>query len=280
MIQDIEPHRLYNEYKPDAKADILSPVFIFTGNNVLIKSDGKNVFVPSVSDMGISTIDPLLTYLFALDDTEYFIYRGSTEANPPGFSFEPPRKLRHELAPADPSMSFVIATAVHVADWYSKTRFCGRCGSSMEHSLTERAMVCPKCHNTVYPRIMPAVIVGILNGDKMLVTKYANRPFTDYALVAGFTEIGETFEQTVTREVMEETGLHIKNIRYYKSQPWGVADDILAGYFCDVDGSDEISMDTNELKIAKWVTRDEIELQSNTFSLTNEMMTLFKEGVI
>ncbi|MEE3393561.1 MAG: NUDIX domain-containing protein [Lachnospiraceae bacterium] len=114
----------------------------------------------------------------------------------------------------------------------------------------------------------------------MIQDIWPHRSFKEYALIAGFTEIGETFEQTVAREVFEESGLRVKNIRYYKSQPWGVADDILAGFLCDVDGSDTINMDKNELRIAKWVTRDEIELQSNDFSLTNEIMTMFKNGRI
>ena len=94
---------------------------------------------------------------------------------------------------------------------------------------------------------MPAVIVGICNNDKILVTKYRTG-FAHYALVAGFTEIGETLEETVQREVLEETGLRVKNIRYYKSQPWGIVDDILAGFYCDVDGETDIHMDESELK--------------------------------
>ena len=81
-----------------------------------------------------------------------------------------------------------------------------------------------------------------------MVTKY-NRGYSNYALVAGFTEIGETLEETVEREVMEEVGLKVKNIKYYKSQPWGIADDILAGFYCQLDGSDEITRDEEELKI-------------------------------
>ena len=96
-------------------------------------------------------------------------------------------------------------------------------------------MVCPECHNTVYPRIMPAVIVGVINGDKLLLTKYRTG-FKYNALIAGFTEIGETVEETVKREVMEEAGIKVNNIRYYKSQPWGSANDILLGFFCDVKG--------------------------------------------
>ena len=112
----------------------------------------------------------------------------------------------------------------------------------------------------------------------MLITRYRTG-FANNALVAGFTEIGETFEETVEREVMEEVGLKVKNIRYYKSQPWGIAADILTGFYCEVDGSDEIKMDENELKYAEWVERDEIVLQPQEYSLTNEMMKRFKDGL-
>ena len=98
--------------------------------------------------------------------------------------------------------------------------------------------------------------------------------------MAGFTEIGETLEQTVEREVMEEAGLKVKNIRYYRSQPWGIADDLLAGFFCEVDGSTEIHMDESELSVAEWKSREEVELQPDELSLTNEMMTVFKDGKV
>ena len=82
------------------------------------------------------------------------------------------------------------------------------------------------------------------------------------------------------REVLEETGLRVKNIRYYKSQPWGIVDDILAGFYCDVDGETNIHMDESELKLAEWKTREELELQPDDFSLTNEMMLMFKNGIM
>lgn len=138
-------------------------------------------------------------------------------------------------------------------------------------------MYCPNCNNTIYPKIMPAVIVGVTNGDKILLTKYKTG-YNHNALIAGFIEIGETFEETVAREVLEEAGVHVKNIRYYKSQPWGIAADILAGFYCDVDGDDTITMDGSELKYADWVYRDDIVLQPDESSLTNEMMRRFKEN--
>ena len=130
----------------------------------------------------------------------------------------------------------------------------------------------------IYPRIIPAVIVGVTNGDEIVLTKYAGRDIPYYALVAGFTEIGESFEATVHREVMEEVGLRVKNIRYYKSQPWAIVDDLLAGFYCDVDGDPTIHRDDGELKEALWVKREDVILQPDDFSLTNEMMLTFKEG--
>ena len=140
-------------------------------------------------------------------------------------------------------------------------------------------MECKGCGLIIYPRLNPAVIVGVKNGDRLLLTKY-RRGYGYNAMIAGFVEIGETIEEAVAREVREETGLAVKNIKYYKSQPWGIAGDLLAGYFCEVDGDDTIHMDQNELKYAEWVERGEIELQPADYSLTNEMMRVFRDHTI
>ena len=129
-----------------------------------------------------------------------------------------------------------------------------------------------------YTPINQAVIVGVTDGDRSLMTRYAGRGHTSYALIAGFTEIGETLEQTVQREVLEEVGLRVKNIRYYKSQPWGIDGNILAGFYCDLDGSDEISLDENELALAQWHYRESLPVEDDGFSLTREMMRVFGES--
>ena len=239
--------------------------------------ENKEVVFPKVKEIQIHSE---YRYLFSIDNMKYFLCDMRLEDNqiPSGYGYVEERSLRIEgIGPKD--NLFAAITGKHLADWYRDTKFCGRCGHKMVHSTTERAMVCPECHNTVYPRIMPAVIVGVINGDKLLLTKYRTG-FKYNALIAGFTEIGETVEETVKREVMEEAGIKVNNIRYYKSQPWGSANDILLGFFCNVKGNDEISMDTNELKYADWVQRDEIILQPGEFSLTNEMMKLFKENKV
>ena len=99
-------------------------------------------------------------------------------------------------------------------------------------------------------------------------------------MIAGFTEIGENAEQTVAREVMEEVGLKVKNIRYYKSQPWAFSGSLLMGFFAELDGDDVITLDTNELSEAGWFSRDEIDLEDDHLSLTREMIMLFKQNKI
>lgn len=138
---------------------------------------------------------------------------------------------------------------------------------------------CVGCGNQVFPKIAPAVIVGVTHGEWILMTKYANREYKRYALIAGFTEIGETAEETVAREVMEEVGLQVKNIRYYKSQPWGFDSNLLLGYFCELDDSDgvaDIRMDEEELAEAEWVHYSDVPDDPEGLSLTREMMMVFK----
>jgi len=195
---------------------------------------------------------------------------------PEGYTFYSLHAMR-ELGLSSNTGIFAAYSAFHLDKWYRANRFSGCCGTKTEPDTVERALVCPSCGSKTYPRINPAVIVGVKNGDRILLTKYKSG-FAHNALVAGFVEFGETLEQTVRREVMEEAGIHVKNIRYYKSQPWGIALDLLAGFYCEVDGDDTIRMDRSELKYAEWVRREDIILQPSDHSLTNEMMKRFKEG--
>ena len=244
------------------------------------KGSAENSNPASGADNTEKAAEKEYTYLFTVDDRPTFLLRSELAEDeiPEGFAFMDIRTMR-QAAYGPQHRLFAAITAYQLSNWYRDNRFCGTCGHPTVHSETERAVRCTACGRTIYPRIIPAVIVGVLNGDRILLTKYAGRDFAHYALIAGFSEIGETFEETVRREVMEEAGIRVKNIRYYKSQPWGIVDDLLAGFYCDVDGDPTIHMDKNELKEAAWHTRDEIVLQPTDHSLTNEMMTRFKEGL-
>lgn len=277
MIQDIYPLQLNNQYDPSVIAAAGDTALCCRNGMIYVRTDTE-ILYPKVGELKDADKDQL-QYLFSIDGERFFLLNSDKpeEKIPQEYQQISLKELRETKLPPKYRL-FAAFTAKHLSDWYRDTVFCGRCGSKMKHSETERAMVCPDCGNTVYPRIMPAVIVGIINGDKIVLTRY-RRGYGNNALVAGFTEIGETLEETVAREVMEETGLKVKNIRYYKSQPWGIANDILVGYYCDVDGGDEIHMDENELRSAQWTKREEIVLQPDECSLTNEMMKRFKDGL-
>ncbi len=268
MIQEIGKHRFDNAYRKQI-ADKDCILMCFVGGKVLAKYDAaeKKLIYPCCEEED-------LIYLFKVDEKKYFLK--IKEGNDTEYDQFSMRDLMN-LELKENLDIFVAYSAYHLYVWYSVNRYCGRCGKTMVHDEVERAMVCPHCSNHIYPRINPAVIIGVKNGDKLLLTKYKSG-FAHNALVAGFTEFGETLEETVRREVKEETGLNVKNIRYYKSQPWGIAQDILAGYYCEVDGDDRIKMDDHELKYAKWVKREDIILQPKRYSLTNEMMERFKNG--
>lgn len=215
-------------------------------------------------------------YIFRLQERSYFLWLGQAgECSDERYQYEQPRLLR-QLQSKD--MCFAAMTAWHLYNWYRVNRFCGCCGTPTVHDEKERMLRCPNCGNMIFPRISPAVIIAVTDGDRLLLSKYAGRSYTRYALLAGYTEIGETLEQTVQREVMEEVGLQVTNIRYYKSQPWGVDGNVLMGFYCDLRGDDTIHLDTTELAMAQWYDRHALPAHDDGISLTREMIRVFEEG--
>ena len=303
MIQDITPHFINNAYQSDQICQPTDPVFVFRLDRLLLLAEHSSLRLPTKQELPQAKD---ITYLFSYDHRSYYlarsfsrtddhsttamsedmIYARSADEDDPKevtFGARTFLSLRMSDIRRDPRVRkdqyFSATIAFHLYRWYEESHFCGHCATPLVHDDRERAMVCPSCKARYYPRIMPAVIVGVIDkeNDKLLITRYANRPISYDALVAGFTEIGETLEDNVRREVKEETGLDVTNIRYYKSQPWGVVSDLLMGFYCDVEGSREITLD-GELKKAIWLSRDEIAGQPDDLSLTNEMMITFRDG--
>ena len=285
MIQNIGNHRLINSYKETACTGDPS-VFLFCGTDkkndvLLLKEKDGQIQVPLLSEinaLGIALGTDDLHYILTLDDRMYFmamIFTGGRAEMPEnsGYRYLAMREIRF-CGPAE--IRFTCLTAYHLYVWYRNNQYCGRCREKLVHSTIERAMICPKCGNIIYPRLQPAVIVGITNGDSILMSKYSGKGQKRRALIAGFCEIGETAEETVAREVMEEVGLKVKNIRYFASQPWAFDCDLLMGFYCDVDGGTGIRVDKNELAEAAWVRRDEIGDGPEPVSLTETMIQNFR----
>lgn len=318
MIQDIAPkimHNQFRDYGPEQMKDE-DTAFVFEGRNVLCHVDEQaGISFPKAGELlAAGASREHFHYLFSIDDRPFWLFSsfeedadarsvlaglkaktcdpgscasgearadidsgsGASGLSPVEYSVETLRVLRRTKPKEE---CYAGETAYHLYVWYRDNSFCGRCGEHLEYSHKERAMICPSCGNVVYPKIAPAVIVGILNasGDKIVMTRYAGREYKGHALVAGFCEIGETAEDTVRREVLEEVGLHVRNIRYYKSQPWGFDSNLLFGYYCTADEDEPIHMDDGELAKAVWVSRDEIGEEERNLSLTAEMIMHFKE---
>lgn len=275
MLQDIHPRHINLDFAPREPADD-DYVVASDGRRILLADAGGPARPPLFRELAAAFpgIDKRATYLFSVDDTGFFSVDGDLpEAD--GFHYRGILDLR-EYQP--PWLAFAGATAGHLSQWYARNRFCGACGKPMEKKADERALRCGGCGGIVYPAIAPAVIVGVTDGDRLLMTRYANRPYSRLALVAGFMEVGETLEDTVRREVKEEVGVAVKNIRYYKSQPWAFSSSVLMGFYADLDGPPELTVDTNELQEAHWFPRNEIQDDFNALSLTGEMIVAFREN--
>ena len=273
MIQDIAPHHYDNQYHPRPAREE-DAVVIFDGKQLLLTAEERFPTVAEARAMGVDPED--LVYLFTMDDMAFFLLWQVTD------------DMRRTLTPKLPGifrtmepfhMRLACATAIHLNSWYRANQFCGCCGSPNKHDVTERAMRCTRCGNIVYPRINPAIIVVVRDGDRALLTHYADRPMLQrYALVAGFTEIGETLEDTVRREVLEETGIHVKNVRYHGNQPWGISGNLMVGFWADLDGDASVTLDTTELNEAVWLHRSEIPPTPNSLDLTHTMIEMFRLG--
>lgn len=283
MLQDLPFGKLENEFHniPPQDEDI---VICIQGSNVLIQRCADDTLhLPTVkavrqwsagSDWK-SWQTATFQYGFRMMSQNFFLWMGEAGSGPDDFHYESIRQLRQLTSK---EICFAVMTGWHLFTWYRNNRFCGCCATPTTHDTVERMLRCPNCGNMIFPKISPAVIIAVTDAKRLLLSKYAGRSYTRYALLAGYTEIGETLEQTVQREVMEEVGLQVKNIRYYKSQPWGVDGNVLMGFFCDLDGEDTIHLDTTELALAQWFDRDRLPAQDDGISLTREMIRVFEEG--
>ena len=280
MLQDLDFGYLDNQYRQKCPQPHDTVLCMRSGDILLHRSADNTLSFPTWSQVQsqCSTWHRWggmeLQFIFTLQERDFYLWMGEA-GDLPGFTYEPAATLRQVISK---NLCFAAMTGWHLFTWYRNNQFCGRCGQKTEHDHKERMMRCPSCGNMIFPRISPAAIIAVTDGDRLVLSKYAGRAYTRFALIAGFIEIGETAEEGVAREVMEEVGLKVKNIRYYKSQPWGIAGNLLLGYFCDLDGDDTIRIDENELSMAGWYDRHNLPAEDDGISLTREMIRIFSEG--
>lgn len=276
MIHEIAPRKFNTAYM-NQKAKSEDLFLSYLEDTVLVKEGMDKLWYPSFSDFAreYPELRDNAQYLFAVDDVNFYLVDEKGLDSVAGWSYVPATRLR-----ANHWRSFAGAVGWQLNRWYENHRFCSRCGKGMQHSTKERMLYCESCGFLAYPTISPCVIVAVYDQDRLLLTKYKGRAHNRYALIAGFSEIGESLEQTVCREVQEEVGLKVKNLYYYKSQPWPFTDTILAGFFAELDGNDTIRLQEDELSLGVWMNREDIPPQVEKVSLTSEMIEVFRTGAV
>ncbi|SFU77391.1 NAD(+) diphosphatase [Xenorhabdus koppenhoeferi] len=153
----------------------------------------------------------------------------------------------------------LVGRAVQLAEFYRSHHYCGYCGHEMQHSQHEWACLCNHCQECYYPQIAPSIIVGIRRDEHILLAQHQRSRNGIHTVLAGFVEVGETLEEAVHREVMEESGIKICNLRYVASQPWPFPNSLMVGFLADYD-SGEITIDPVELISADWYRYDNLPL--------------------
>ncbi len=190
---------------------------------------------------------------------------------PEGMAFEGLRKVYGRL---DEDLFWLAARAVQVAEWDRTHCFCGRCGIPLRLRETERAKECPQCGLLHFPRLAPAVIVLVERGHELLMARSRHFAPGVYSVLAGFVEPGETLEEAVEREVLEEVGIRIKDIRYFGSQPWPFPHSLMIGFTATYAGG-EIAINDEEIEDAGWFTADNLPGQPGKISIARRLIEGF-----
>jgi len=291
LIQDIAPYKFDNQYHELEPRDE-DTVCLFAGSTILMHTEDDSVELPKYADFKAESQLYKFRYLFSIDENRFFLASPLDRLQKGTFSSEQIDSKVHDEFESEldgfkymgissiraiglKHIRFALSVAYHLYVWYRDNRYCGRCGCELSPMKKERGLVCDSCGNMVFPKIAPATIIAVTDGDRLVLTKYKGRSYHNYALVAGYVEIGETIEECVIREVKEEVGLDVANVSYYKSQPWGFSGTLLAGFFCELVGDDKIKRQEDELAEAVWMKASEIDLKNDGVSLTYEMIEKF-----
>lgn len=185
------------------------------------------------------------------------------------------KAIRLYNAEQDDDTVMRVSRAKGLEEWLRNTKYCSCCGAPLVPHSESTALECTKCGKLVFPRIEPCIIVLVRRGDKMLLARHAQRNQDIYACIAGFMEAGETAEQTVRREIMEETGLTVKNIRYFGSQSWPFPSQMMIAFTADY-ASGELKIQESEIQHAAWFSKDECPATPQPGSIAYRLIHSFK----
>ena len=251
--------------------------FAFRGSELLVRMDDKAARVPRGTEwkalraaLEIPAGDPHA--VGEVDGEPAWAVELEAGTEPPdGLVFQGLRRLWGVLGETDWR---IAGRAVQIVEWDRTHRFCGRCGTPTERQATERVRTCPQCGLQQYPRVSPAVITLIEDGDRLLLARSPHFAKGVYSTLAGFVEPGESLEETVAREVREEVGVELKDIRYFGSQPWPFPHSMMIGFTANYAGG-EIVPQEGEIEDARWFTVDTLPLLPAPLSIARALVDDF-----
>jgi NAD+ diphosphatase len=230
--------------------------FVFHRDRLLLKEGRNGGQIPCTEDLARIKPPPAHNqYLGALDGRPcYAAELPEAHQVARGFNLI---GLRDTFGQLDDEMIWIAGRANQLVDWSRNHQFCGQCGHPTEAKSEERAKICPACGLINYPRLSPAVIVAVVKEDRLLLARNKRFKAGFYSVLAGFVEPGETLEECVAREIKEEVGIRVKNIRYFGSQPWPFPNSLMVGFLADY-AAGEIKADLSEIVAAAWFHADNL----------------------
>ncbi len=249
--------------------------FVFEKGRLLIKAQGDEggMILPvtgELEDSGITltrkqfigTLGGRPCYAAAIE---------GGDAMPEGFALKP---LRGLLTGLDEGLIWAAGRANQLIHWEQTHNYCGACSNRVKDKTNEKAKFCPKCGVVIYPRITPAIIVAVMKNDQILLARNNQARIPFYSLLAGFVEPSETLEDCVRREVREEVGITVGNIRYFGSQPWPFPNSLMIGFTAQY-AAGEIQIDYGELSDAGWFDKGSLPQVPPPLSIAGQLIEWF-----
>lgn len=253
--------------------------FIFQHDHLLLM---KNDSATPLTDFAlVSTLQPYFLRQHALGVFQnYDCYCAEITVDTPLPDTLLPLSLKKSFELLGKDWFSEVVKAYSIINWDRNHQFCGRCGNLTVHKSGLFERVCTACGLALYPRISPSVIVLIKKGDQILMARSPHFSPGAYGLIAGFVEAGESLEDAVHREVMEEVSIKIRNLRYFGSQPWPFPDSLMTGFIADYE-SGEIILDHHEIESADWYSADRLPGRPSTnLSIAAKLIDYFVAGKI
>ena len=257
---------------PPTSTETPGPWFAFRGNDLLVRLEDGRAEVPVARDLADLGLEPVRSqYLGELNGAPCRSAELAAEAAlPAGWTCTGLRSLYAAL----PEDRFRLAgRAFQLVEWERTSLFCSRCGTATRPRTGERVRECPSCGHLAWPRVTPAIIVSVTRGDEILLARH-HRFSQRFTVIAGFVEPGETLEECVAREVHEEVGVDVSDIRYVASQSWPFPGSLMIGFTADYAGG-EITVETTELIEARWFPADKLPQVPDPITIARRLIEGF-----